>query len=130
MDDHARALVAVLDRGRVGETYNVGGDAERRNLDVVRQICQILDSLVGRPEGAERHEDLIEFVTDRPGHDHRYAIDASKITSELGWAPRETFETGLRQTVAWYVENQGWCERALGDDSLQRLGTAATPTPA
>ena len=123
VDDHARALTAVLDGGQPGETYAVGGDAERRNLDVVRQVCQILDEVVGAPASGS-HADLIEFVTDRPGHDYRYAIDASKIEAELGWAPRETFESGLRRTVRWYVENQAWCGRMLGGGPVRRLGTA------
>ena len=127
VDDHARALATVLTEGRVGETYNVGGSAERRNIDLVRTLCALLDETVGAPDGLDRHEDLVTFVTDRPGHDHRYAIDASKIERELGWTREETFESGLRQTVEWYVENQGWCERALADGSLDRLGTA---TPA
>ena len=127
VDDHARALATVLTTGRLGETYNIGGNAERRNIDVVRQICGVLDDLVGAPPSAERHEDLITFVTDRPGHDHRYAIDATKIETELGWERQETFESGLRTTVEWYVANQGWCERALGDGSLERIGTATAP---
>jgi dTDP-glucose 4,6-dehydratase len=124
--DHARALAAVLDGGRPGETYAVGGDAERRNLDVVHAICAVLDETVGAPPAGGSHADLVQFVADRPGHDHRYAIDASKIQAELGWAPRESFETGLRRTVAWYVENQAWCERMLGGGPVRRLGTAAS----
>ena len=128
VDDHARALATVMADGRPGETYAIGGDAERRNIDVVRQICSLLDDVVGAPPSGGRHEELITFVTDRPGHDHRYAIDAAKIKTELGWERRETFESGLRTTVEWYVQNQGWCGRALGDGSLERLGTASLPT--
>jgi dTDP-glucose 4,6-dehydratase len=113
-DDHARALVAVLERGTVGQTYNIGGRSERQNIAVVRSICSLLDRLV--PGAAHvPHEQLITFVTDRPGHDHRYAIDAGKIERELSWQPRETFETGLEKTVRWYVENQTWCRRVVAD---------------
>ncbi len=123
VDDHARALLAVLERGRPGETYNVGGRSERQNIDVVRTICALMDEL--HPEGAP-HADLIAFVADRPGHDWRYAIDASKIERELGWTPRETFETGLRKTVRWYLENRTWWERVLsGAYRMERLGVGA-----
>ncbi|HEX3535498.1 MAG TPA: dTDP-glucose 4,6-dehydratase [Stellaceae bacterium] len=109
VDDHARALYEVLTRGRPGESYNIGGDGERTNLEVVTGICRLLDELVSdsphRP-----HEELITFVTDRPGHDRRYAMDATKLRRELGWAPRESFETGLRKTVAWYLDNRWWWE--------------------
>jgi dTDP-glucose 4,6-dehydratase len=105
VDDHARALRLVLEHGRVGETYNVGGGAERSNLQVVAGICALLDEL--RPCGSPRRE-LIRFVADRPGHDFRYAIDAGKIAAELGWRPMESFETGLRKTVCWYLENPAW----------------------
>ena len=122
VDDHARALVLALREGTVGETYNVGGNAERTNLDVVQAICRQLDDLVGgAPSG--RYGDQVAFVADRPGHDHRYAIDASKIERELGWARRETFESGLAKTVAWYVENPGWRARALAGGGLARRGT-------
>lgn len=107
VEDHVRALVAVLERGRVGEEYNVGGGSEKTNLEVVRAICVLLDELA--PAGAP-HEKLITFVTDRPGHDRRYAIDASKIGRELGWRPAETFASGLRKTVEWYLGNRAWCE--------------------
>jgi dTDP-glucose 4,6-dehydratase len=122
VDDHVRALVAVLERGRVGETYAIGGGCERRNLDVVRAVCRTLDEL--RPDpvlgGRER---LIRFVEDRPGHDLRYAIDAGKIERELGWRPRESFESGLRRTIQWYLENATWCERVLsGAYGMERLG--------
>jgi len=105
VEDHAVALLTVLRRGRVGETYNIGGNNEARNIDIVRAICAILDDL--RPAGAP-HDRLIAFVTDRPGHDFRYAIDASKITAELGWRPSVTLEEGLRRTVVWYLENEPW----------------------
>jgi dTDP-glucose 4,6-dehydratase len=104
--DHCEALRAVLERGRPGETYNIGGASERHNLEVVRAICRLLDE--ARPRKAGRHEDLIAFVADRPGHDRRYAIDASKIARELGWRPKEHFESGLAKTVRWYLENQAW----------------------
>jgi len=104
VEDHARALYAVLTRGRVGETYNIGGHNEQRNIDVVRQICALLEELApDKPAGVRRYEDLITFVPDRPGHDRRYAIDASKIARELGWVPQETFESGLRKTVQWML---------------------------
>lgn len=123
VEDHARALCCVLTTGKVGETYNIGGCNERQNIEVVKTLCALLDELV--PESPHRpHASLITFVTDRPGHDHRYAIDASKIERDLGWSPRETFETGLRKTVEWYLANQGWCTRALaGRYSGERLGT-------
>lgn len=105
VEDHARALLKVLEEGAVGETYNIGGHNERTNLEVVKAICALLDELV--PTEAP-HSDLIEFVTDRPGHDLRYAIDASKIERELGWVPDETFESGLRKTVEWYLAGKDW----------------------
>ncbi|HKV16921.1 MAG TPA: dTDP-glucose 4,6-dehydratase [Reyranella sp.] len=122
VEDHAEALVLVLQKGRPGETYNVGGDSERRNIDVVRAICTALDELL--PNGRNRpHEKLIEFVTDRPGHDARYAIDATKIRNELGWRPRRDFERGLRDTVRWYLDNRGWWQRVLsGAYRGERLG--------
>ena len=122
VDDHARALVTVLRQGKVGETYNIGGHNEKTNLDVVHTLCDLLDELV--PGSDHRpHKSLINFVTDRPGHDHRYAIDAGKIERELGWKPEETFETGLRKTVQWYLANQAWCEKAVADRySGERLG--------
>lgn len=107
VEDHARALIAILEKGRVGETYNVGGHNELRNIDLVRSICRALDALL--PTSAHRpHEKLITFVTDRPGHDQRYAIDASKIGRELGWRPETSVEDGIRRTVAWYLENEWW----------------------
>ena len=110
VEDHARALRLVLERGRVGETYNIGGRAERRNLEVVHALCDHLDRLAPREDGRSHHE-AIRFVTDRPGHDRRYAIDCSKIERELGWRPRETFDSGLEKTVRWYLDNPGWVER-------------------
>lgn len=105
VEDHARALLKVLEAGAVGETYNIGGHNELTNLEVVKAICTLLDEL--EPRGTP-HSDLIEFVTDRPGHDARYAIDASKIERELGWIPEETFESGLRKTVDWYLATKEW----------------------
>ena len=125
VDDHARALIAVVERGVVGETYNIGGKNERTNIDVVREICRLLDELL--PESPHKpHENLINFVTDRPGHDFRYAIDCSKIERELGVSPQETFESGLRRTVEWYLSNQDWCQRVMTDRYAgQRLGLKA-----
>lgn len=123
VDDHAAALQVVLEKGRPGSTYLIGGDSERRNIDVVRAICAILDEL--RPT-ARKHEDLITFVKDRPGHDLRYAIDASRTKSELGWQPRESFESGLRKTVEWYLENERWWRRVVsGEYKGERLGLRA-----
>lgn len=120
VEDHARALFKVVSEGQVGETYNIGGHNEQKNIDVVRGICALLEELAPqKPEGLARYEDLITFVKDRPGHDLRYAIDASKIERELGWVPRETFETGLRKTVVWYLNNLEWCRR-VQDGSYQR----------
>jgi dTDP-glucose 4,6-dehydratase len=122
VEDHAEALTLVLRKGRPGETYNVGGDSERRNIEVVRAICALLDEMApGSPH--RPHDRLIEFVTDRPGHDARYAIDASKIRRELGWQPRHSFEDGLRHTVRWYLDNRGWWERVMsGAYRGERLG--------
>ena len=109
VEDHCSAIRAVIERGRVGETYNIGGNSERKNLDVVAAICDLVDEL--HPDAALRpRKKLIAFVTDRPGHDRRYAIDASKISRELGWRPAEEFESGLRKTVAWYLEHGAWIE--------------------
>ncbi len=115
VEDHARALWTILTEGVPGETYNVGGDSEMRNLDVVGMICDLVDELAPRssPGTASRRE-LIAFVADRPGHDLRYAIDATKIRAELGWTPSETFSSGLRRTVAWYLENQDWWDGIRG----------------
>jgi dTDP-glucose 4,6-dehydratase len=122
VEDHAEALTLVLQRGRPGETYSIGGNSDRQNIDVVRGICALLDDMlansVSRP-----HAELIEFVTDRPGHDQRYAIDAAKIGRELGWRPRRSFEDGLRDTVRWYLDNRGWWERVMsGAYRGERLG--------
>jgi len=122
VDDHARALVTVLKRGRLGENYLVGGDAERTNLDVVHGICDIMDE-ISPNSGNRPHRDLIKFVKDRPGHDLRYAIDYSKIRNELGWTPRHDFKTGLRDTVQWYLENENWWRPILQNQYQgQRLG--------
>ncbi len=124
VDDHARALFQVMTQGTVGETYNIGGHNEQKNIDVVRGICALLEELAPqRPSGVGRYADLITFVQDRPGHDLRYAIDAGKIERELGWVPEETFDSGLRKTVQWYLENLQWC-RDVQDGSYQgeRLG--------
>jgi len=121
VEDHARALRAVFERGVPGETYNVGGNAERRNLQVVETICAVLDRLQPKPEG--RYADQIRFVTDRPGHDRRYAIDAGKIRSELGWAPQETFEAGIEKTVRWFLDNRDWWQDILDRRyTTERLG--------
>jgi len=123
VEDHARALRLVLERGRIGESYNIGGRCERTNLEVVRALCALLDEMApaGRP-----HDRLISFVADRPGHDRRYAIDCSKIECELGWRPLETFETGLAKTVAWYLENRGWWQAVLdGSYRGERLGLSS-----
>lgn len=109
VEDHCRALQIVLERGRVGETYNVGGNNQRSNLEVVKALCSLLDELVPNPK-VYPHEQLIQYVKDRPGHDRRYAIDARKVESELGWQPEESFETGLRKTVQWYLANSAWVE--------------------
>ncbi|MFW2405383.1 MAG: dTDP-glucose 4,6-dehydratase [Gammaproteobacteria bacterium] len=124
VDDHARALLEVLANGRVAETYNIGGHNEKKNIDVVRQICAVLDELVpDHPAGISAYADLIEFVEDRPGHDQRYAIDASKIGADLGWAPEQTFETGIRKTVEWYLDNEPWWRHVLdGSYRGERLG--------
>ncbi|MDY6460432.1 dTDP-glucose 4,6-dehydratase [Acinetobacter faecalis] len=112
VEDHARALFKVVSEGVVGETYNIGGHNEKANLDVVHGICELLEELApNKPEGVNQYKDLITYVKDRPGHDVRYAIDASKIQRELGWTPGESFETGLRETVQWYLDNQEWVTR-------------------
>ncbi|CAN7655964.1 dTDP-glucose 4,6-dehydratase [Bosea sp. LjRoot237] len=110
VEDHARALALIAENGRIGESYNVGGSAERSNLQVVKAICALMDELAPDASIGPR-ESLIRFVADRPGHDRRYAIDASKIERELGWRPQESFESGLRKTIAWYLENRDWWDR-------------------
>ncbi|BFM49636.1 dTDP-glucose 4,6-dehydratase [Marinomonas sp. THO17] len=121
VEDHAQALYKVVTEGEVGETYNIGGHNEKKNVDVVKAICAILDEL--RPKET-KYAEQITFVTDRPGHDRRYAIDSSKMSCELGWRPRETFETGLRKTVEWYLANQDWCNNVQdGSYQRERLGT-------
>lgn len=124
VNDHARALCLVVDEGVSGETYNIGGDSEKQNIEVVEYICELLEELApDKPRDLERYSDLITFVEDRPGHDMRYAIDATKIKNELGWTPSESFETGMRKTVEWYLENQNWCERVQdGSYRRERLG--------
>ena len=118
VEDHARALYKVVTEGVVGETYNIGGHNEKQNIEVVKTICKILDELKPQANG-QTYESLITFVKDRPGHDLRYAIDATKIQNELGWTPAETFETGIRKTVQWYLNNLDWCHR-VQDGSYQR----------
>jgi dTDP-glucose 4,6-dehydratase len=126
VEDHAEALALVLQKGRPGETYSVGGDSERRNIDVVRAICRLLDEMLPNSRNLP-HEKLIEFVTDRPGHDARYAIDATKIRTELGWRPRHSFEDGLRQTVRWFLDNRPWWERVMsGAYRGERLGVLSS----
>jgi dTDP-glucose 4,6-dehydratase len=125
VEDHAKALTAVVADGKIGETYCIGGRSERSNLDVVRAVCALLDELA--PSAAtRRHEDLIAFVADRPGHDLRYAIDPARICGELGWQPRETFESGLRKTVLWYLANRAWWQRIRDNVYAgERLGVPA-----
>jgi len=131
VEDHARALVLVATKGKVGETYNIGGHNEKQNIEVVKTICEVLEELApsaGNPNltgvscesgNATKYADLTRYVADRPGHDMRYAIDAGKINRELGWTPQETFESGIRKTVQWYLDNQIWC-RHVQDGSYQR----------
>jgi len=122
VEDHARALYKVVTEGVVGETYNIGGHNEKQNIEVVKTICKILDELKPQANG-QTYESLITFVKDRPGHDLRYAIDATKIQNELGWTPAETFETGIRKTVEWYLNNLDWCHRVQnGSYQRERLG--------
>jgi dTDP-glucose 4,6-dehydratase len=124
VDDHAEALTLVLEQGRVGETYNIGGNSERRNIDIVHAICDAMNDLAPRPGGAS-HRELITFVPDRPGHDYRYAIDFTKLRTDLGWQPKHTFEAGLLLTVKWYIENRAWWEPLLlAHDASRRRGLA------
>ena len=124
VDDHARALLHVAMTGKIGETYNIGGNNEIENIKVVKKVCEILDELSSsKHKGIKHYRELITFVDDRAGHDKRYAIDATKIAAELNWTPKETFETGIRKTVKWYLENMDWCERVQdGVYQGQRLG--------
>jgi len=120
VEDHAEALYAVLTRGGLGETYNIGGHNEKRNIEVVNLLCDLLEEFAPKkPAGLAFYKDLITYVKDRPGHDVRYAIDASKIKKDLGWVPKESFETGLRKTVQWYLNNRTWWERVLSGDYRQ-----------
>jgi len=122
VEDHAQALTLVLERGRVGETYNIGGNAERRNIDVVHAICDAMDELASGPN-SRSHRELIIFVPDRPGHDFRYAMDFTKLKSELGWSPNNSFEAGLIATVKWYLQNRAWWEPLLSaHDAVTRRG--------
>ncbi len=124
VDDHARALYKVVTEGQVGDTYNIGGHNEKENIEVVHTICELLDEL--SPLSHVPHASLITHVVDRPGHDLRYAIDASKIQRELGWTPQETFESGIRKTVEWYLDNLEWCQRVQdGSYQRQRLGSSS-----
>lgn len=124
VEDHARALYKVVTEGEIGETYNIGGHNEKANIEVVKTICSLLEEFrPNKPEGIDSYEALITYVKDRPGHDVRYAIDATKIAQELNWTPEETFESGIRKTVEWYLNNQQWWQRVLdGSYSLERLG--------
>ncbi|EHK9184203.1 TPA: dTDP-glucose 4,6-dehydratase [Vibrio vulnificus] len=124
VEDHARALFKVVSEGKIGETYNIGGFNEKQNIEVVNTICEHLNTLVAeKPNGISDFKELIAFVKDRPGHDVRYAIDASKINAELGWHPEETFDSGILKTVKWYLENLNWCQRAQdGSYQRERLG--------
>jgi dTDP-glucose 4,6-dehydratase len=124
VEDHAEALLAAVSNGKAGETYNIGGNNEQRNIDLVRMLCSILDELRPRTDGAS-YAKQITFVTDRPGHDLRYAIDASKIKKELGWTPKQDHQSGFRKTVLWYLENESWWKEILsGEYRLERLGKA------
>jgi dTDP-glucose 4,6-dehydratase len=120
--DHCGAILTVLAKGRIGESYNIGGSSEKKNIEVVQNICDLLDEMSPREDGLSYHRQ-VAFVADRPGHDRRYAIDAGKIRRELGWQPDESFETGLRKTVRWYLDNQGWCRKVRDGSYLgERLG--------
>jgi dTDP-glucose 4,6-dehydratase len=122
VEDHCRAIQLVLERGRIGETYNIGGMCERQNVEVVERICRLLDDLAPKA-GGKSYGEQKSYVRDRPGHDRRYAIDCSKIAAELGWKPMESFETGMARTVAWYLTNRSWCEDITsGKYQRERLG--------
>jgi dTDP-glucose 4,6-dehydratase len=124
VEDHAEALLTVLETGKVGETYNVGGNNELRNIDLIRLLCELLDELRPREDGKQYCEQ-ISFVQDRPGHDLRYAIDASKIKTDLGWEPKQDPKSGFKQTVQWYLENEAWWKAVLdGSYQMERLGEA------
>lgn len=122
VDDHAKALYKVATKGKIGETYNIGGFNEKKNIDVVKEICHILDVEKPNHHGLRSYAELITFVTDRPGHDHRYAIDATKINTELGWSPEETFDSGLRKTIKWFLENTEWLSRVKDGTYRARRG--------
>jgi dTDP-glucose 4,6-dehydratase len=121
VEDHCSAIATVLERGRVGQTFNIGGWNEKRNLDIVQTICDIVDEMAGR--GASSRRELITFVKDRPGHDRRYAMDATKIERELDWRPKETFETGIRKTVQWYLNNKEWVHDVISGSYRQWIET-------
>lgn len=127
VEDHARALYKVVTEGHIGETYNIGGHNEKQNIEVVHTLCDLLEELAPtKPDNLVNYRDLIAYVQDRPGHDLRYAIDAGKIQQDLGWKPEETFETGLRKTVVWYLDNLDWCKRVQdGSYKRERLGVTA-----
>ena len=111
VEDHARALLLVARFGSIFETYNIGGNTEKRNIDVVMTICDLLETIApDKPQGIKKYKDLITFIPDRPGHDLRYAIDCSKITKDLDWIPSETFESGIKKTISWYIQNPDWCQ--------------------
>lgn len=124
VDDHVKALLLIAKNGKLGETYNIGGHNEIKNIEVIQRICDILEEMkVPKPEGCSHFNELISFVQDRPGHDQRYAIDANKIQNELNWSPEETFESGLIKTISWYLLNREWWESILsGEYKLERLG--------
>ena len=118
MEDHCDAIRTVLAKGQPGETYNIGGRSEKKNMEIVNTVCDLLDELRPRDDG-NSYREQITYVTDRPGHDRRYAIDARKIERELGWKPAETFETGIRKTVQWYLDNQVWVDNVLSGNYRQ-----------
>ncbi|WP_395375371.1 dTDP-glucose 4,6-dehydratase [Marinicella sp. W31] len=125
VEDHCRAIETVIEKGELGEVYNIGGNEERRNIEIVHYLCDALDAL--QPQAGRSRRELIQFVTDRPGHDQRYAIDAHKISTQLGWQPKETFDTGMKKTVQWYLDNKQWCDRVKdGSYRGQRLGVEVT----